>query len=353
MSSDREKQLEEIEALVAIYGEESVRAGEVSSEGGEKYHLEIQITLTRGKDEEECVGRPDQGLNQEEEEDGGGGRGVRVCAVLGEGYPSREGPVFRVEGAGGREREIQGLLEECARVVGGWEEEEEEEEGRVVLFDCVEAVRGVLQEVWEREEEEERKRRREEEEEKKKKKREEEEEKERKRISQAKADTNPRGNGHVEEISSIVTAVVHGEPIVDRKSVFQAHCAVVHSREEALRVVDALIQSSKRIASATHNIMAYRCCTTHPTLPSPPSSSSSSSSSFSSSRCVISSDCDDDGEAAAGSRLLHLLDLLHAHNVVVIVSRDYGGTKLGPARFKHINNAARDVLVRHNLLPNV
>jgi putative IMPACT (imprinted ancient) family translation regulator len=31
-------------------------------------------------------------------------------------------------------------------------------------------------------------------------------------------------------------------------------------------------------------------------------------------------------------------------NVVVVVSRWYGGTLLGPDRFKHINNAARQVL---------
>ena len=32
-------------------------------------------------------------------------------------------------------------------------------------------------------------------------------------------------------------------------------------------------------------------------------------------------------------------------NVMVVVSRWYGGVKLGPARFTHINNAARELLV--------
>ncbi len=54
--------------------------------------------------------------------------------------------------------------------------------------------------------------------------------------------------------------------------------------------------------------------------------------------------CDDDGEAAAGGRLLHLLQMVDARDVVVVVSRWYGGTLLGPARFTHINNAARELL---------
>jgi len=55
-------------------------------------------------------------------------------------------------------------------------------------------------------------------------------------------------------------------------------------------------------------------------------------------------DCDDDGEAAAGGRLLHLLQIVDARDVVVVVSRWYGGILLGPSRFTHINNAARNLL---------
>ncbi len=55
-------------------------------------------------------------------------------------------------------------------------------------------------------------------------------------------------------------------------------------------------------------------------------------------------DYDDDGEDAAGGRLLHLLQILDVKDTVVVVTRWYGGVKLGPARFTHINNAARMVL---------
>ena len=55
-------------------------------------------------------------------------------------------------------------------------------------------------------------------------------------------------------------------------------------------------------------------------------------------------DNDDDGETAAGGRLAHLLEILGVQNVVVVVSRWYGGIQLGPDRFKHINNVARKQL---------
>ena len=55
-------------------------------------------------------------------------------------------------------------------------------------------------------------------------------------------------------------------------------------------------------------------------------------------------DHDDDGETAAGGRLLRLLVLADARNVVVVVSRWYGGVHLGPARFHVINTAAKVAL---------
>lgn len=53
----------------------------------------------------------------------------------------------------------------------------------------------------------------------------------------------------------------------------------------------------------------------------------------SSGRPPVLQDYDDDGEAAAGGRLLHLLQMTDARNVCVVVSRWYGGILLGPSRF--------------------
>jgi len=80
----------------------------------------------------------------------------------------------------------------------------------------------------------------------------------------------------------------HGEPLTDRKSTFQAHVAEV-TMVEQVSIVLSELKSNRKIATATHNIVAYRI---HDTV-----------------RQVFVQDCDDDGESAAGSRLLHLLQV--------------------------------------------
>jgi len=123
--------------------------------------------------------------------------------------------------------------------------------------------------------------------------------------------------------------ISHGEPFVDRKSTFQAHLAKATNLKEVNAVRSVLLENRK-IANATHNIMAYRI-------------SNEATSGF-------LQDCDDDGESAAGGRLLHLLEIVGAKDVVVVVSRWYGGIQLGPDRFKHINNVARKLLLQENFI---
>ncbi|CAG8508349.1 2852_t:CDS:2 [Diversispora eburnea] len=104
--------------------------------------------------------------------------------------------------------------------------------------------------------------------------------------------------------------------IPGQRSVFVAHLAPVNNISE-VNLVRETLMLNKKVAKATHNIMAYR---------------------------IIR----DDGiliqETAAGGRLLHLLQLVNAKNIIVIVSRWYGGIQLGADRFKDINNVARDLL---------
>ncbi|KAM4792221.1 protein IMPACT isoform 2-T2 [Cyanocitta cristata] len=124
----------------------------------------------------------------------------------------------------------------------------------------------------------------------------------------------------------------HGNPITDRRSTFQAHLAPVVTTRQVERVLEKLYEN-KKIASATHNIYAYRI--------------------YCEDKQTFLQDCEDDGETAAGGRLLHLMQILNVHNVLVVVSRWYGGILLGPDRFKHINNCARNVLVEYDYVPSV
>lgn len=122
----------------------------------------------------------------------------------------------------------------------------------------------------------------------------------------------------------------HGESFVDRKSVFQGHIASISHTKQVKLVLDSLFQS-KKIATATHNIYAYRI-----TSKDKPD--------------VFYQGCEDDGETQAGSRMLHLMQIVDARNVIVVVTRWYGGVHLGPDRFKHINNCARQLLNEHGYI---
>ena len=49
---------------------------------------------------------------------------------------------------------------------------------------------------------------------------------------------------------------------------------------------------------------------------------------------------DDSGEKTAGTRMLRLLELCEHQDVLVVVTRWYGGVQLGNFRFKAINDVA-------------
>ena len=120
-------------------------------------------------------------------------------------------------------------------------------------------------------------------------------------------------------IQRIASRIITGQPIVEKRSTFLAHCCRVKDVSEVRAVIQALLRISK-IKGATHPcIMAYRINKT-------------------------TSDCDDDGESGAGGRLLHLLHMTDTSQVVVVVTRWFGGVLLGPSRFGIINNAARRLL---------
>ncbi|KAH3679330.1 hypothetical protein WICMUC_001070 [Wickerhamomyces mucosus] len=117
------------------------------------------------------------------------------------------------------------------------------------------------------------------------------------------------------------------DPVIDRQSTFIAFVRKVDNEDELYEKLNTL-RSEKKIAKATHNMVAFRIRNQNGTR---------------------LSDCDDDGETAAGGRLLHLLTLMDVWNCIVVVSRWYGGIHLGPDRFKHINSTAREAIIAAGL----
>ncbi|KAI0938144.1 hypothetical protein AcV5_001166 [Taiwanofungus camphoratus] len=116
--------------------------------------------------------------------------------------------------------------------------------------------------------------------------------------------------------------IIEAEPIHDRKSVFVGRaCRITDPLQ--VQMILAHLMSDRKIARAAHPIInAWRCRVGN----------------------ILHQDNDDDGETAAGGRLAHLLQILEVDNVLVVVTRYYGGIHLGPDRFKHINQAARNAL---------
>ncbi|PLN77651.1 UPF0029-domain-containing protein [Aspergillus taichungensis] len=122
--------------------------------------------------------------------------------------------------------------------------------------------------------------------------------------------------------------------ISEKKSVFVARAARVHSGAHAQSCIDHLLATEKKVAAATHNISAWRV------------KEMRAGGKGDTGEVMVVQDFDDDGEAAAGGRLLHLMQLMDVWDVVVVVTRWYGGIHLGPDRFRIINAAGRDALVK-------
>jgi len=117
--------------------------------------------------------------------------------------------------------------------------------------------------------------------------------------------------------------IIKGETIIDRKSEFVGFAARVTSEGEVAAVMAKLL-SDKRIAKATHNMMAYRF--------------RRRDGSASGAAPIWVKDNDEDGEHGAGSRMSALMDMANVEDACVVVTRWYGGVLLGPKRFAHISN---------------
>lgn len=300
MQENRGVQEEEMEALLSIYGEEECSI--VPSD----YYCEVQV-------------KPPAGLMQ------GGPNAfclLRLCVYFPESYPSLSHPVAELSAPWLYEDMRKRLVDSLVKIY-------QESVGEVVVFRWVEWLKDqgwMWKEahVWMQ-----------------------------KHIppvadnhktmviassypmpQESQLDGKVEGTGLMRDEKSLeeldqVLGIVHGVPFTEKKSTFQGHLAPVTSVEQVETVMDALLRNRK-FAGATHNIMAYRIAVPE--------------------KNTVLQDSDDDGENAAGGRLLHLLQIVDALNVVVVVSRWFGGVLLGPDRFKHINNAARSTLAAYGYI---
>ncbi|KAI7887147.1 UPF0029-domain-containing protein [Lichtheimia hyalospora FSU 10163] len=297
---NREVQEEEILALQAIYGEHCVQSDPNAPHG---YNVTINLD-----DEEEATATLSPRI-------------LVVRFFLPETYPSQDPPVYEVTSKYcGTHRVDPSMIETIDR-----EFSQLFSQGQVVLFEWISWLRDYLEAHVDKSiappptsSSNDKDRNKADEEESKKEHHHHEDELITKMTSHTLQDVT---------VPPIYSSV---EPLVDRRSVFVAHVAEVHSQAEVQAVISKLLEN-KKIAKATHNISAFRIV-----LPDG----------------RMLQDNDDDGETAAGGRLLHLLQILDVKNVLVVVSRWFGGILLGADRFKDINNCARSALDDCGYIPH-
>ncbi|KAG9547723.1 ribosomal protein S5 domain 2-like protein, partial [Aureobasidium melanogenum] len=111
------------------------------------------------------------------------------------------------------------------------------------------------------------------------------------------------------------------EIIDDRASQFQAFFSPTMPAKE--------LQNLDRIKDASHRVLAWRKPSSQRTLVG--------------SVRTLESGTDDDGERYGGRHVLKVLEEMRVEGALV-VARHYGGVMLGPVRFAHIENSARDAI---------
>lgn len=112
---------------------------------------------------------------------------------------------------------------------------------------------------------------------------------------------------------------------------FLAHASTLPTLSELNNLIDHLT-SLPAMKKATHCMYAYR-------IVRDPSNASSKTVGQ-----------HDGGESGSGERLSRLLEANECNNVVVVVSRWYGGVKLGSDRWKLISAVAKEALLRGNFI---
>lgn len=120
--------------------------------------------------------------------------------------------------------------------------------------------------------------------------------------------------------------IFRSEPIEDRDSTFIG----LYSRKLDVNA----LRASSDIQSATHRMAAWRVPSKQRTIASTAQHSPQS---------LYDVGSDDDGEKWAGKKLETVLSNLKVEGCVV-VARWYGGTMLGPVRFAHIENCAKNAI---------
>ncbi|KAF9268729.1 ribosomal protein S5 domain 2-like protein [Marasmius fiardii PR-910] len=129
------------------------------------------------------------------------------------------------------------------------------------------------------------------------------------------------------DTSNWPSPITVSDRIQTRRSVFVAHASPLPDKEHLQAFLDHLT-SLPELKKATHCMYAYRTTEALPTT--------------SSTKVALGQN--DGGESGAGNQLSRLLEVTKCENVVIVVSRWYGGVPLGSDRWRKIIHVAKEAL---------
>lgn len=124
--------------------------------------------------------------------------------------------------------------------------------------------------------------------------------------------------------------------LILKKSKFRAFCIPIKNHAEIPNLLKELNQIDRNTLKASHPTMyAWKTSETN---------SSDVGGVIIKKLINLNQGYHDNGEGGSGLRLQGMLDRMRLINILVVVSRWYGGTPLGPARFKCISDVGMESL---------
>ncbi|OLN96012.1 Protein IMPACT [Colletotrichum chlorophyti] len=140
-----------------------------------------------------------------------------------------------------------------------------------------------------------------------------------KRDATTEVTTMPTDSPPVEPASSLWSV---SKQITFKSSTFTARVARLDDASEARHLISSLLSSEQHLRHATHNAWGYRVIRNGEP-------------------CEGS---DDDGETGCGNFILRLMRETNTVNAIVLMTRFYGGTMLGPTRWRLMRSCILDSL---------
>lgn len=144
--------------------------------------------------------------------------------------------------------------------------------------------------------------------------------------------------------------------LVQKKSKFRAFCTPIKSNLSIPELLNDLTTLDKSVQKASHPAMyAWKTANSEAEILGTNTTKSKKFNGKKSGGLIAESAVlnklvnlnqgfHDNNEGGSGLRLLGMLDRLHVVNVLVVVSRWYGGIALGPARFKCMSDVGMEAL---------